>query len=204
MTTASNSSLISSTEPVMTVVIAWLLLREKVSLNLIALSAVAIFGVILTLGFDMNFNVTSLTGDLLVASGIFCAALYGVLSSKSAKRVSPILLAAFQQTFGLIWIVLFCLWQRNEITNLINIPFDVWILAISSGIIHFTIPFCLYLTALKKIPVSIAAQFLTLIPIFGTSAAYIFLGERLNIIQGLGMLVTMLAILGIARLHTSN
>ena len=36
----------------------------------------------------------------------------------------------------------------------------------------------------------------SLILFFGTSAAYIFLSERLTMIQGLGMLVTIFAVFG--------
>ena len=40
-------------------------------------------------------------------------------------------------------------------------------------------------------PVSIAAQFLSLIPVVGVSGAYLFLGERLTLVQGLGMAITI-------------
>lgn len=60
----------------------------------------------------------------------------------------------------------------------------------------------LYLSAIRLMPVSIAAQFLFLIPVFGVGGAYLFLGEHLTLVQGLGMAITIGAISQISRLRS--
>ena len=201
MTTASSASLLGTSEPVMTVAVAWLLLREKISYPLIIFAAVAVVGVTFTIGLDFNLNGHALFGDLLILAGTFCASFYAVLSSQSVKKLSPVHLAAIQQSFGLVFVavVWFCISDYNELAQL-NINLRLWCLAFASGIVQYQLPFWLYLVSLQKLPASIAAQFLSLIPVFATFAAYFFLNERLNLSQGIGMMLIITAVIGIARL----
>ncbi|MFM7425480.1 MAG: EamA family transporter, partial [Elainella sp.] len=58
--------------------------------------------------------------------------------------------------------------------------------------------------AVQTLPLSIAAQFLSLIPVFGVGGAYVFLGERLTLLQGLGIAIVVAAVAGIARIRQEN
>lgn len=44
---------------------------------------------------------------------------------------------------------------------------DVWGFAALSGIVNYSLPFWLYLVAIRSLPVGVAAQFLALAPVFG-------------------------------------
>jgi drug/metabolite transporter (DMT)-like permease len=59
-----------------------------------------------------------------------------------------------------------------------------WI--VSSGLVQYAFAFLLYLRALQYLPVSIAAIFLTLIPVFGVGGAALLLGETVSAAQWLG------------------
>lgn len=200
MTTASHALLISTVEPIMILALAWMFLRERIRPVLLGSSGIAVSGVLLTISVDMQSNGRSAIGDLLIVVGTFCGALYAVLSRSGVQTVNAVLLAAIQQSVGLIWVILawVSVGQRN-ITQLIEIDLVVWTFAIASGIVQYALAFWLYLQAIKTIPVSIAAQFLSLVPVFGVCGAYLFLGERLAPLQGLGMLLVIGAVAGIAR-----
>ena len=60
--------------------------------------------------------------------------------------------------------------------------------------------FWFYIIGLKKISTSLAGLFLNLIPIFGVGGAFIFLGERLFIMQWVGAIIILAAVVGIFRL----
>ncbi len=200
MTTASNASLISATEPLMALGLAWVFLREKIRFGLLVLMGMAIGGVLLTIGVDVHLGSRFLIGDLLIVVGTFSGALYAVLSQAGVRIVNAVLLAAIQQSFGLVGVALVWIsFEQINIAQLIAINPVVWLLTIASGIIQYALAFWLYLQAIKTIKVSIAAQFLSLIPIFGVGGAYLFLGERLSLVQGLGMLLVVGAITGIAQ-----
>ncbi|KAM3098264.1 DMT family transporter [Phormidesmis sp. 146-12] len=205
MTTASNTALISTVEPVIITGLAALLLKEQVSALLLAFSMTSIAGVFLTVGFDPQLSRDSLIGNSFIVLGTCCAALYVILSRRSVKSLDPLPLAAMQQTAGLGWIMLMWLvLEQSESIQLASIHPAIWGLVIASGIIQFSLAFWLYLIALQGIPASVAAQFLTLIPIFGACGAYVFLDERLTIVQGFGMVLIVSAVYGMTRLETTS
>lgn len=205
MTTASNTTLISTAEPVVITGLAVLLLKERVGILLLMLSMTTIAGVFLTIGFDPQLSYDSLIGDSFIALGTCCAALYVILSRRGVERIDPLPLAALQQSAGLGWIMLMWLvLEQHENIQFASISPMVWGLVIVSGIMQFSLAFWLYLIALLGIPASLAAQFLTLIPIFGVCGAYVFLGERLTMIQGLGMVLIVSAVYGMTRLKATG
>jgi len=61
-----------------------------------------------------------------------------------------------------------------------------------SGVVQYALAFWLYLIGLKTLSAGAAALWLTLIPIFGVSGAYLWLGE----IPTVPMLLGMALILG--------
>jgi drug/metabolite transporter (DMT)-like permease len=205
MTTASNATLISTVEPVMITGLAVLLLKERVGILLLALSMTAIAGVLLTIGFDPQLSRDSLIGDSFIGLGTCCAALYVILSRRGIEKLAPLPLAAMQQSAGLGWIILMWLvLEQGQSIQLASISPTIWGLVIASGIIQFSLAFWLYLIALQGIPASLAAQFLTLTPIFGVCGAYVFLGERLTMLQGLGMFLIVSAVYGMTHLEETG
>lgn len=211
MTTASSASLLTATEPVMTIGIAWVLWRNTtqkdlssntINYQLLSFSAIALFGVILTMGLDPNFNQTSLFGDFLIISATACASVYTILSQHGVKHLAPVSLAAIQQSFGLLFVAAIWVLTNHHIPNtelLIPTP-AIYLLALISGIFQYQLPFWLYLTSLQKLSASVAAQFLSLIPVFTMISACIFLHERFTTLQAIGMFVTLIAVMGIIRM----
>lgn len=201
-TTASNASLIGTTEPIIIIAISWIVLREKVTKLFLLFTSLAVVGVILIISQDLNllrFNSQSLWGDLLIFIGTFCAALYVVVSHRivgSDRSLSPLSLAATQQTGGFILVTL--VWWAGilgrEVMNLSALNIGVWLLAIASGIVQYALAFWFYLIALKEIPAGTAALFLTLIPVFGVGGAYLFLHEQLTLWQWIGATLIVTAV----------
>ena len=63
--------------------------------------------------------------------------------------------------------------------------------AIGSGVLYYGLAYWLYLTGLRRVPASIAAASFYLIPIFGLAGGFLFLGERLEPSQWLGVAVVL-------------
>jgi len=203
LTTASMSTLIWAVEPILILGLAWLILCERLTRPLIALSALAIVGVILVAGVTPNVNSNSAVfGNLLVLAGVFCCALYTVLTRRAGVHVDPLLIVALQQTFAFAWaLVIWPIELRNgNMASLATISPSAWFWAAASGIIYYALAFWFYVTGLKKMPASLAGLFLNLIPIFGVGGAYVFLGERLGVIQGFGAVLIAVAVFSILRL----
>jgi probable blue pigment (indigoidine) exporter len=71
-----------------------------------------------------------------------------------------------------------------------------------SGVLYYGLAYWLYLSALRDVPASVAAVSFYLIPIFGVAGAFLFLGERLEPSQWVGVAVVLAAILVILRRTT--
>ena len=199
LTTASNATLVGSTETVVTIFLAWLLLRERVGLRLVALALVAVAGVLLVTVPDAGSAAGegSLSGDLLVFVGVLFAALYAVANRRHVAGVEPPLLAAMQHSVGLAWslaaLAAVLLLGAGGL-GLAGLGPGALAMALASGVVQYALPFWLYLFALRSMTVSVLSFYLSLIPVFGVAGAHLFLGERLAPSQLFGGLLIVAAI----------
>ena len=69
-----------------------------------------------------------------------------------------------------------------------------WVSAIASGALYYAVAFGLYLAGLRRVPASVAALFLMLIPVFGVAAGYLMLAERLSGRQWFGAGLVLAAV----------
>jgi len=193
-TSASVASFIGATESFMVIVFAYFLLRERVTRRTLFLMLLTLAGVILISSADTEGG----TSHSLIG-GTASAALYVVVSSRGVSQMEPLPLAALQQTFGLLFglFVLPIGLATGEAARLTSIPASVWLWAMLNGIIQYMLAFLFYLTALKGMPATRAALYLTLIPVFGAVESFLFLGEQMTLVQIIGggcILVALVAL----------
>ena len=200
-TTASVATLLWAAEPALIVVTAWLLLRETITLRFLAATAAAACGVLLVSGGVGGGRVLSASsyGAALILGGVFCCALYTVLSRRIASTIDPLQAVAVQQTAGLAWVV--AIWplepQGEAIGSLAALSSKELLGAALSGLMYYGAAFWFYLNALRSVPATTASIFLNLTPVFGVAAAYVFLGERLTASQWLGAAMILLSVLAL-------
>jgi drug/metabolite transporter (DMT)-like permease len=203
LTTASVEALIWSLETVFIVGLAWLLLREQVGLSLLGLSLLGVLGVgLVTATADATVaGPQAWVGNLLILLGTFCAALYTVLVRFSLKAAEPLLLTALNQLMGLLCVLTILSLSSPWLKPQFNWSLQTWELAALSGLMLHALPFWAFNWVLKRVPASLAAFFLMLIPLFTLSGAFFFLQERLTVTQWLGTGIILAAMAGVARLE---
>lgn len=203
-TSATNSSLILSLEALITGLMAWVFLREKLPCSFWMFSSIALIGVVvLSVAGATEGDSASLSGDILMLAGTICASLYVVVSRHSIGKISPILLAAMQHTVGLV-VMLGIAIVQGELLLLEMPPLSAWLLAGFSGTMQYAIAFVLYLAALRYISAGKAAMFFLLIPVFGVVSAMIFLGETLTFAQAVGGALIIAALLPVQLMGAKN
>ena len=196
-TTASKASIIISMVPIAVMLLARVVLKEKInakSLFGIMLSMVGIL--VLVLGdpkFSMSFE-GSMIGDVLILGAVISAAFYMVFARDLGKRLSSMEITSFQMFYGtILFTPLFILnaggiqWAQVSARAVGAIIF----LAIFATILGFLF----YNYALTQIPASRAAIFLNGIPVITAIGAWIILGERLTLLQGAGGLLVLGAVM---------
>lgn len=207
LTTASNTALISTSEPFFVLLLAWLILREPMTSRMALCGLAAAAGLVLVVIPDMSHaRLTLLGGDALLLMQYFCGGLYAIISRRMVAGIAPLLLCALQFAAGSLFVVVLVLaagaldvldpWPEMTATAV------AW--AFISGMLQFALPFWLHLVALRHMPASIFSFFLALVPIFGVIGAMLFLGERLTAIQIVGGIILVGALLPIARQHDAH
>ena len=204
LTTASNASLISTAEPLFILLLAWLLLRERIGAPVVGLALVASLGIGLVILPDIRSTEGdgSLLGDVLIVFGTLFAALYVIATRKLVLTLDPLPLSALQQSVGLLWtlaVVVIALVLGLATLGLGGVAPEVLILAAVSGVVQYAMAFWFYLFALRRLPAAVAAFYLALIPVFGVGAATAFLAEALSPVQWIGAALIVLSVAAVSR-----
>ena len=197
--TASVSVLLWALEPVMILLLAAVVLRERVTPLILALSVAAMIGVGLVV-YDPRSIEGQAVGVAVSLVGVACCAIYTVATRRfipDAEETSQVVLA--QQTFALAFAV-----GLAGVVGILGgpvLPGSVSVVglvsAVASGTLYYAGAYWLYLGALRRVPAAIAAGSFYLIPIVGVTAGAVFLGERLGAVQWLGAAVVLISVLGI-------
>ncbi|MGH8958975.1 MAG: DMT family transporter [Acidimicrobiia bacterium] len=191
--TASLSVVLWATEPVMILLLAAWLLRERISGTMALAIGVATIGVFLA-AVETDTS-GALPGIAFTLAGVAGCAIYTVITRKWMGDDSTLAVLTAQQLCALIFAlgVLGVFWSSGERVAISTWSGGAWVSAVVSGILYYALAFWLYLTGLRRVPAAVAGLFLNLIPIFGVGTGYL-LGERLSSLQSLGSVLIVAAV----------
>ena len=165
------------------VLAAWFL-GERITPTFVALSMVAVVGMIVVLYEPPSIGSSQLIGVALTLAGIACCAAYTVITRRlipDAKETSQVVLA--QQAHALV--LALGLVVIAGLAGGAIVPASLTLLglasAIGSGVLYYAGAYWFYLGALRHVPASLAAVSFYLIPIAGLAASALLLGERLDL-----------------------
>ena len=143
---------------------------------------------ILSLIFSLYENLLNLhvaVGIIFGLMAAFCFAIYNALSEKAMKGVSPVKLITYCMVFLVSFFGFF--FGRRPYPDIV----EVWMIASLLGICAGFLPFLLYIYGVQRIGAGKAVIVSSLAPVFTLLWTYTFLGERLDIVQiiGMGMII---------------
>jgi probable blue pigment (indigoidine) exporter len=196
---ASLSVLIWAFEPLMIMVLAAVLLRERIGPGVVVLSLVAIAGMVLVL-YDPGSG-GQWPGVVLTIAGVGCCAVYTVVARRwIGTSDSTAQVVATQQAYALMFAVILLVGAAllGGGLGLTTTTPVAWLSAIASGVLYYAAAYWLYLNGLRGVPASFAAVSFYLIPVFGLAASFVLLGERLGVEQWVGVGVVLVAVLAIS------
>lgn len=176
-TTATNTSIITGTTSLISVILAGILFKtDRLTFPKIIGCIVGFFGI-----FFINIqNLSALSIDSIILIGdlfVFLSAISGaggnVITKKLMKNIDPTVATAYQLTFGGVCLLVlgFILGGKINPVNLNGVMILLWLSFVSA------VSFLLWTALLKYHPVSRITVFTMLIPIFGTMWSGIILGE---------------------------
>lgn len=178
-TTASNASVINASMPIITAIIALLVLNEKISKLKLLFMFTAFVGVILTIikwDIDTLRQLAFNKGDLIMMCGTVSWATYGVLIKKYDIKMSALKLMTYTLLMCTLIVAPFAL-REIIIYDSLNVPFSDYYSLIYMAVFPTVIGYTIQQTCIRKLGPSTAALFINLVPVFSIILAIIFLGE---------------------------
>jgi len=196
-TTASKASIIISIVPIMVMLLARMILKERINAKSLLGILLSIIGIMVLVLCDPKFSWAfegSFIGDIFILGAVISASFYMVFARDLGKRLSSVEITSFQTLYGTIFFTpLFILnagtiqWAQVSLIAVAAVVF----LAIFATILGFLF----YNYALTQIPATRAAVFLNGIPVITAMSAWIILDERLTLLQGMGGILVLAAVL---------
>ncbi|MEO8105781.1 MAG: DMT family transporter [Actinomycetes bacterium] len=199
---ASTSVLIWASEPALIVILALIILREKLTPRLWFAISLALAGVLLVV-YTGGFS-GSPVGVVLTLGAVLACAVYTILARIWAVDDAALSITLNQQTaalvFALVLVGSLALLNPSHLTGptaFSDILTRAWAAALISGLMYYALAFWFYLSALRHVQASVAGSFLTLVPVFGVAAAMVT-GERLDVRQWIGAALVVASVAVIA------
>jgi len=189
-TTATNVSLISTLNMISIAVFSILFLKEKINFLQTISMIFSLLGVILVLSngkanylLSLDFN----TGDLWMIAAVCVWGIYTICSKWAMTKTSPLMSILYSAIFGLM--VLLPLSFPDFTVSNINLSFMGAMLY--TGVISTVVCMVLWNICIQKLGSTTSGVFLSFNPIFTSILAFLFLGEQMTWIQGIGSAIVI-------------
>lgn len=193
---ASNAALLSLTLPIATALLAYLLLRERMTTIRWASFALAIVGVLQCSGIDwggLRFaSGPVLSGNLLIMLGVLGSSFYNVYGKKLLHRFTPLELLLYSYYAVLVCLLPLTLYlEPGSFQAVPAFGPRVWLGILLLAALQYFLSMVLFLNVLARLDAAQAGLSNYLIPVFGVVLAALVLGERLTARMVIGGLVVL-------------
>lgn len=192
-TEAVNALLVSATMPIFMVIIARIVLGERLSLRQAIGIGISFCGVayIIARGEPSRLLALHLNrGDLWILAALVVWGLYSVLLKFRPAGLSPVGLTFFIAVFGAGFILPLHLWELSQGQGVPLTAAGLGSVAYT-GLFASVIALMSYNAAVARIGPSRSVFFLHLMPVFGAGLAVVFLGEKLAAFHLIGFPVAL-------------
>jgi drug/metabolite transporter (DMT)-like permease len=194
-TSATKTSLIIATIPVVVLILSAITLKERVrSINIVGI-VLSLIGVsLLVFGSQVQTDFHGmLLGDLLIFGAVLAASAYMVMTRKLGATMSALHITGMQIIFGAMLFFPAFLWDLPRF-NWEAVSRESFIALVGLTLFATIGAFLCYNYALIRIPAARASACINGIPLVTTFGAWIMLGESLSHLQLLGGAIVLFAV----------
>lgn len=204
LSTASDVALLIATESLFTVLLSWLVLRERVTRGGLAALVVGLAGAYLIVERGLAPNLGGgaggrrVVGDLLVILSLLLEAGYTIRGKSTLARLPPLLLVGATLIGSLVvWIPAGALAvARSGIPHLTG---SEWLAVLYMAVIATVVGYWLWFAALSRVGASVAAPTLFIQPLLGAAIAIWLLHDALTVATVVGAALILASLLLVAR-----
>ncbi len=177
--TASESSLIVGTIPVVTLLAEIIAFKVRPRRSVILGIALSFAGVALIVMRSGNAS-TSVSGYFFMLGAVLSWVAYGFITNPLSGRYPMLTITFWQMVIGALGCVPFALAEHQSWTGF---SASVLLNATFLAVFGSAIGYWLYIIVLEELGPGRSSVFINLIPVVSVTASFVFLGERLSAIQ---------------------
>ena len=181
---AALASLIVTSSPVFTVVIAAALGHERINQRTVLGIGIAFLGflVVVLLGTDRgaSFGGGQLRGIGILILAPLSWAVYTVLSKPLLGRYPPFHIASYTVICGTFSFLFIPLWHEGTISRIGNLDARGWFAAFFASVMAYALAYFLWYRGLQHLTASQTSIYLYMVPVFGVLTAWLILGESIT------------------------
>jgi drug/metabolite transporter (DMT)-like permease len=197
---ASNAALLMLTLPIATVVMAFFLLGEKMTLVRWLSFALAVAGVIECSGVDwQELSLTGkgyLIGNLLIFASVLGSAFYNVYSKKLLERYTPLEVLLYSYYFVMIFLLPITLYaEPGAIHEIARYTARTWLGIALLAVFQYWLSMVIFMIVLNRLDATQAGLSNYMIPFFGLVIAAVVLRERLTLSMIVGGILVLFSTL---------
>ncbi len=174
LTSSINSGIIMTLNPIMVVILSYVILKEKITWRKSVGIVIGASGAILLTLTGGSGADDSRLGDLFILINAASYAMYLVLVKSLMKKYAPLTVITWVFTFGSMFVMLFPLTMPEVIaTDFAAIPLDIWyiIFFVIIGVTFMT--YLLTVFGLKHVSPSVSSAYIYLQPVLVMFFAYV-------------------------------
>lgn len=193
---ASNASILNLLIPVISAVLASLMLHEKLTRLRIASFAIGLVGVLLMSVEDLRHSAfldsKMLSGNLLILAGCAGSSFYNVFCKGLMQRFQEVEILIYSYIFASLASIPLLIWVEPFSFRAFA-AFDTksWLAFAFLAIFMYGVSMLLFFYVLQFIDVTLASASLYLVPLFGVILGATLLGERLSPLAIIGAIVVL-------------
>jgi drug/metabolite transporter (DMT)-like permease len=194
-TSATKTSLIIATIPVVVLVLSAFFLKERLRpINTLGV-VVSLAGVALLVfgGRPQTALQGMMIGDMLICGAVLAASIYMIMTRRLGESLSSLQITGMQIIFGALLFLPFFLWDLPHL-DWQSVTKDSLMALIVLTIFATIGAFLCYNFALTRIPAAQAAVCINGIPLVTACGAWVLLGETLTSMQFLGGALVLVAV----------
>jgi len=202
ITSPINAALMMTTNPIMVIIVAAILIKEKVSFKKISGILIGIAGAIflILIGKDMAVTNGDVRGDLLVLINSLSFGIFLIIVKPMMQKYHPITVMKWIFIFGAFYVIPF---GYNEFTKIEfnTFPAHIWLSVTYVVIVTTCIVYLLNTFALKNLSPSNVSSYIYLQPVFATAFAIALGKDQLHVLH---VISSMLIFIGVYLVSSST
>jgi drug/metabolite transporter (DMT)-like permease len=188
---AGSASLIVSFTPVMTALLAMVLLRERLRLLGWIGIAVSVTGVAL-ISFGEGGGVALEPGSIMILAASLGSSLYNVFQKPLLKRYDPVAFTTYAMTAGTLFMLVFLPGLSRAVAAA---PLEATLSVAYLGVFPGAIAYSTWTYALSRMPASRLATTLYISPVLAIAIAWLWIGEIPTLLSLFGGAITLAGVI---------